>query len=91
MKPYDVYGPSDIVKYGAIMFAEIAACPEHRLDPSHWLGGHRIEECHKDLKAKVEAKRRELYAVYQDAILTAHEQMNRDLQSYIMQVREQGK
>lgn len=33
------------VKYRVVMSSEIARCPQHRLDPQHWIPRHKTEQC----------------------------------------------
>ena len=38
-----------------ISFSDILSCPFHILAPSHWIGGHHVEECDPELRATLKA------------------------------------
>jgi hypothetical protein len=42
-----------MLKVKIVTMKQIAACPTMNLSAEHWVGGHRIEECHDDLKKEV--------------------------------------
>jgi len=37
------------MKLAIVNISEIAACPQRRLDPEHWIDEHKVEECDPEL------------------------------------------
>jgi hypothetical protein len=75
------------INCGAISSADLATCPQFRFDADHWIGGHKIEECHLLLRKRVEEEETRLSKAAANQIDLIRAKQKEDLEIFKRSLR----